>query len=190
VGWGCGGRSSGGAKRNCRAVDPVSDIVSARRRRQSPVEPCGEDGLLRTAKACGSGTRCWCQVGGGFVGPTGPGKTVNSPTTVTRRIRRRGERAISRKAIAQGMPDASASPVCSCARFFVQFAHETAGAACTRHSLLPLKGRMFVQASGKSCREKVKSCLQSEHRHCEERSDEAIHFFVLAALWIASLRSQ
>jgi hypothetical protein len=69
----------------------------------------------RTAKPCGPGTRCWCQVGGGFVSPTGSGKTVNSPTTVTRRIRRRGERGISRKTIAQGTPDASAEPVCSCA---------------------------------------------------------------------------
>jgi hypothetical protein len=74
-------------------------------RRQSPAKPFGEDGWLRTAKACGPGTRCWCQVGGGFVGPTGFDKTANSPTTVTRRIRRRGERAISRKAIAQGMPE-------------------------------------------------------------------------------------
>jgi hypothetical protein len=40
-----------------------------------------------------------------LVSPTGFGKTVNSPMTVTRRIRRRGERAISRKTIAQGMPD-------------------------------------------------------------------------------------
>ena len=27
--------------------------------------------LKRTAKACGSGTRCWCQVGGVFSNPTG-----------------------------------------------------------------------------------------------------------------------
>jgi hypothetical protein len=27
-------------------------------------------------------------------------------------------------------------------------------------------------------------------RHCEERSDEAIHSFLDAARWIASLRSQ
>jgi hypothetical protein len=27
-------------------------------------------------------------------------------------------------------------------------------------------------------------------RHCEERSDEAIHSFLYAAQWIASLRSQ
>ena len=32
----------------------------------------------------------------------------------------------------------SAEPVCSCAHFFVHLAHETAGAARTRHSLLPL----------------------------------------------------
>src|SRR5665647_3497339 len=50
-------------------VHPVSDNVSARRRRHSPVEPFGEDGRLRTAKPCGPGTRCWCQVGGGFCEP-------------------------------------------------------------------------------------------------------------------------
>jgi hypothetical protein len=41
----------------------------ARRRRLSPAKPSGEDGWLRTAKACGSGTRCWCQVGGGLCKP-------------------------------------------------------------------------------------------------------------------------
>jgi hypothetical protein len=38
-------------------------------------------------------------------------KTVNPPMTVTRRIRRRGERGISRKTIVQGMPECS---VCTC----------------------------------------------------------------------------
>jgi hypothetical protein len=56
---------------------------------------------------------------------------------VTKRIRRRGEHGISRKAITQGMPDASAEPVGSCAHP-LSIAHETAGAACTRHSLRPL----------------------------------------------------
>jgi hypothetical protein len=32
-------------------------------------------------------------------------------------------------------------------------------------------------------------CGRTHHRHCEERSDEAIHIS-LAAAWIASLRSQ
>jgi hypothetical protein len=31
---------------------------------------------LRTAKPCGPGTRCWCQVGGGDVIPTGSGFTL------------------------------------------------------------------------------------------------------------------
>jgi hypothetical protein len=39
------------------------------------------------------------------IGPTGRGYSVNSPMMVTRRIRRRGERVISRKAIAQGMSE-------------------------------------------------------------------------------------
>jgi hypothetical protein len=38
--------------------------------------------------------------------PTGMRRIVNPQATVTTRIRRRGERAISRKAIAQGRPDA------------------------------------------------------------------------------------
>src|SRR5262245_1160806 len=50
----------------------------------------------------------------------------------------RGERVISRKAIARGMSDCLRCPVCSCAAFLAQFAHETAGAARTRHSLRPL----------------------------------------------------
>jgi hypothetical protein len=52
--------------------------------------------LLRTAKPCGPGTRCWCQAGGGCSNPTGFRSTVNSLATVTRRIRRRGEHGISR----------------------------------------------------------------------------------------------
>jgi hypothetical protein len=50
----------------------------------------------------------------------------------------RGELAISRKAIAQGMSDVLRCPVCSCAHFLVHIAHETAGAARIRHSLRPL----------------------------------------------------
>src|SRR5260370_37108786 len=49
----------------------------------------------------------------------------------------RGERDISRKAIAQGMADRLRCPVCSCAIFFPPFAHGTARAARIRHSLLP-----------------------------------------------------
>src|SRR5438067_2898743 len=49
----------------------------------------------------------------------------------------RGEHEVSRKAIAQGRPECSRCPVCSCALLLAQIAHETAGAASTRSSLRP-----------------------------------------------------
>src|SRR4051794_30796601 len=58
-------------------------------------------------------------------------------------------------------------PVCSCAFFYVQFAHEIAGAACTRCSLRPLifEGN-FLHNSGASCRETAdayrRGCLKSQ----------------------------
>jgi hypothetical protein len=104
VGTGCGGRGRRRRETELQGGVSCERSPARRRRRQSPVEPFGEDGWLRTAKPCGPGTRCWCQVGGGFSNPTGFGKIFNPPMTVTRRIRRRGERGISRKAIAQGMP--------------------------------------------------------------------------------------
>jgi hypothetical protein len=39
----------------------------------------------RTAKPCGPGTRCWCQIVGGVVIPTGTDITVNPAMTVTKR---------------------------------------------------------------------------------------------------------
>ena len=50
----------------------------------------------------------------------------------------RGEREVSRKAIAQGMSECFRCPVRSCAPNVQFSAHETAGAARTRHSLRPL----------------------------------------------------
>ena len=67
------------------------------------------------------------------------------PVSVRRRRQEspmlRGEREISRKAIAQGMSDCLRCPVCSCAIFVLPFARETAGAARVRHSLRPLFSR-------------------------------------------------
>jgi hypothetical protein len=62
------------------------------------------------------------------------GQAINPSTTVARRIRRRGERGISRKTIAQGEPGVSGylwSTVCI-------FCTRTAGAKGTRLSLRPL----------------------------------------------------
>jgi hypothetical protein len=56
-----------------------------------------------------------------LVSPTGRDKTFNPPMTVTRRIRRRGERGISRKAIARGMPECLRLYLYARVRFFAQF---------------------------------------------------------------------
>jgi hypothetical protein len=109
--------------------------------------------------------------------------------TVTRRIRRRGERGISRKTIAQGMPGCSD---CTCMLACVSshnFAHETAGAASTRRSLRPLlDGRRIFNGSGASRGEGADSHLHTVivyapslqaagSRECapDDRLREAIH---------------
>jgi len=88
--------------------------------------------------------RCWRQV---------LGKQSFSGAKVANKPGRLGERGISRKTIAQGRPDASAEPVCSCAFFSTHFAHETAGAARTRSSLRPLifRGRNVESKTRAQC---------------------------------------
>jgi len=49
---------------------------------------------VRTAKPCGPGTRCWCQVGGVLIGPTGSGETSIRRWRRQERIRLRGELGI------------------------------------------------------------------------------------------------
>jgi hypothetical protein len=46
----------------------ASGFINASADVHMPAKPLGEDGS-RTAKPCGPGTRCWCQVGGGFGQP-------------------------------------------------------------------------------------------------------------------------
>src|SRR5947208_10198774 len=81
----------------------------------------------RTAKSCGPGAATlalsrWESV---------------PPATVAKEPAHRGEHEVSRKAIAQGMSECFRCPVCSCAPTMCILAHETAGAARTRHSLRP-----------------------------------------------------
>src|SRR2546421_12942395 len=57
--------------------------------------------------------------------------------TVANKPAHRGEHEVSRKTIAQGMSECFRCPVCSCAPTMCILAHETAGAARTRHSLRP-----------------------------------------------------
>jgi hypothetical protein len=81
----------------------------------------------RTAKSCGPGAAMLAS----SLWDISAGDGDNKPA-------HRGEYEVSRKAIAQGMSECLRSPVCSCAPLFALLAHETAGAACTRHSLRPL----------------------------------------------------
>ena len=102
---------------------PVSDRQRGRR-----------TALKRTAKPCGPGARGWRQVGGGLRSPTGRanrqfagdgGKTNSSP----------GERGISRKTIAQGMPECS-----DCTCMLVCASHTiscTRDRGCSKHPAFP-----------------------------------------------------
>ena len=71
-----------------------------------------------------------------------------------RGIRLQGEHGISRQTIAQGMPECSSCTCMLVCVFFALIAHETAGAASTRHSLRPLLlGEMICKTSGAMRRE-------------------------------------
>ena len=87
----------------------------------------------------------------------------------------RGERAISRKPLAQGMPDCSAYPLMTCVCSFLPSLHARPRVRVgTRHSLRPLNfgGEQDAKLGHLVPRE----CWRSPRpRHCEERSDEAIH---------------
>ena len=97
-----------------------------------------------------------------------------------------GRSRISRKAIAQGRPDASAKPVCSCAACSCANTHmrprvrRALGLPC---ALYFFGGGQVLKTSGIVCREKVESYVRD--RHCER--SEAIHRAAKAKqVWIAS----
>src|SRR6266403_1927826 len=75
--------------------------------------------------------------------------------TVSSKPGHRGEREVSRKTIARGMPGRSGVTVVTMLVCFVYFAREAAGALGARHSLRPLisRGERLRHNSGISCRE-------------------------------------
>ena len=159
-GTGCGGREQRRRARGRRAgLKPVSDLNGAQDERR----------FERTAKPCGPDTRCWCQVGGDS--STRPGRiSLNPPTTVTRRIRRRGEHGISRKAITQGMPGASAEPVCSCAPFSICVRDRGCSAPPAFPAPSDCEGRRLRQSSGavmpRECERYVWKLQCKPHTRC------------------------
>src|SRR5437588_5257561 len=116
--------------------------------------------------------RCWRQVGGRCPAGDGGKRAVN-----------RGEHEVSRKAIAQGRPEFSRCPVCSCALLFAQIARETAGAASTRSSLCPLK---FWRAK-RRCKPRAQCAARSRsYIHVIAREAKQSNVTSRTERWIAS----
>ena len=105
---GCGGRGASGARGIAGRDEPRERFSRATRRMTLAGRVAYGEAVWswRPLLALNWRRRCGVQPGG---------QGLNSQMTVTRRIRRRGERGVSRKAIAQGMSECLRSPVCSCA---------------------------------------------------------------------------
>jgi hypothetical protein len=79
--------------------------------------------------------------------PTGRANTTNSPMTEASRIRLRGELGISRKTIAQGMPECS---VCTCMLVCVFYAHYcTRDRGCSKHPAFPAPSSLWAKRFAK-----------------------------------------
>jgi hypothetical protein len=108
---------------------------------------------------------------------------ANSQMTVTKGIRRRGERGVSRKAIARGMSECSPLPcmlVCANAQSL-----GTRDRGCSAHPAFPAPSVSRVRtknldSSGKTCRENEHVCFRVIASEAKQST------YPLAAPWIAS----
>src|SRR4029450_4268297 len=111
--------------------------------------------------------------------------------TVTTSPLHRGEHEVSRKAIAQGMSECFRCPVCSCAPNARSLAHETAGAACTRHSLRSLfrRGTTNLQNLGRNA---PRDCERTPYppRRPGERRDPYAAAEIVRTRWSTALLQQ
>src|SRR5712672_1599398 len=96
--------------------------------------------LMRTAKSCGSDAPMLAS-----------SLREEAQAMVSNKPGHRGEREVSRKTIARGMPGDFRCDRGDYARVFVFFTHEAAGALGARHSLRPLlsRGEWFLQNLGR-----------------------------------------
>src|SRR5260370_19058905 len=99
--------------------------------------------------------------------------------TVSNKPGHRGEREVSRKTIARGMPGDFRCDRGDYARVLFYFAREAAGALGARHSLRPLIFRRR-DVPGKPRAKRAARSRSCVWRHFEERSDEAFQAF----LWL------
>jgi hypothetical protein len=152
----------------------VSDQAARRRTAPKP----GEAFWRRRVAAYGKTVWSWHPLlvsnRGRHVDPTGCRHVANLPTTVTRRIRRRGERAISRKTIAQGMPECS-----DCTCMLVCASHTiscTRDRGCSKHPAFPAPsclGETVGKARAK-CAAGMRRCALSPSLRAQ-RSNPPLH---------------
>src|SRR5258706_14161969 len=133
--------------------------------------------LMRTAKSCRSDAPM-------------PASSLReeAKATVSNKPGHRGEREVSRKTIARGMPGRSGVTVVTMlVCFFISHARPRAHRAPGIPCALCLSRGTILQSSGASRRENAESCLKLGRRHCER--SEAIHLAAQKEEWIASSRS-
>jgi hypothetical protein len=151
-----------GASRSSRTLGAgCSGRGSVRRARMR----AGRMMLMRTVKSCGPDVPTLASSLWQY-----PQATVANKPGHPGRARRKPLKSLRRKRRLNPSGPVVTTLVCS-----ITFAREAAGAASTRRFLRPLFLRVFCQSSGVSRREIEIPYL--ERRHCEERSDEAIHSF-------------
>ena len=109
------------------------------------------------------------------------------PVTGARKPGPRGERDISRKTIAWGMPDVSGASAVN-TRVHTPTTERTRGCGCIGHPAFPAPSSISEGGSANNSGA-IRAARTRDYilRHCER--SEAIHSF-FAAQWIASLRSQ
>src|SRR6266566_1867828 len=108
--------------------------MARRRTMLGPAKPLAETGCRVRRSRVVLTPRCWRQVCGGA--QTQPGLDVPySQTTVTTKPGRRGEREVSRKTIARGMPGLLRCTCGDYARVLISF--RTRGCGCSWHPAFP-----------------------------------------------------
>ncbi len=153
VGTGCGGRGGVVCEDRLQGGLPVSDrhhvrratpnppSLKLRRTGTKPVETfcvgvCVRQNRVVLAPVAGAKFAEARQ-------PNRRRRAVNPPMTVTRRIRRRGERGISRKAIVRGMPECSD---CTCMLVCVFLcALCTRDRGCSKHPAFPAPSSLWAK---------------------------------------------
>ena len=166
--------------KSCQARESkIFRLTSHANHRHNSARLTADEGRWPSSRTCGEmrWTReprltCVAQTYGEVVwfGRRGAGvkRAMRSAGDGGKRAVLREEHEVSRKAIAQGRPECSRCPVCSCAVLFAQIARETAGAASTRSSLRPL-----IEEGKRKCKPRAMKAARSRnciHPYCDARN--------------------